>query len=123
MTLIYLWFNAVLYLGLGAWCTLLPEKTSKAIGFGLTNASAKSEYVTVYGGMEVGMGIFFAACALSPALRGPGLLYALILYACLAVFRIGTLVTLENEGTFPKVMLCIEIPMALGALALYMKHG
>lgn len=121
MTLAFLLINGVGYVGLAAWCTLLPDKTSAAIGFGLSNASAKSEYITVYGGLELGMGIFFLLTALRPDLRQAGVLFALCLYACLAVFRIGTLIGLDGVGTFPRAMLAIEVPMALIAAWLWFR--
>lgn len=118
---LYLWINGIVYLGLGAWCAILPDKTSQAIGFGLTNASARSEYITVYGGLEIGMGIFFCLCAAQPGLRSAGVLFGLCLYAALAIFRVGTLVALEGVGSFPKTMVVVEIGMAVWAALLWFK--
>lgn len=115
MAVIYLVLNAVIYLGLGAWCTLDPGGTSRAIGFTFAKAAARSEYVTVYGGLEVGLGLFFAVAAWQESLRPAGLLFALLTYGCLALFRMGTLVSMPDLGRFPYVMLCIELPMAAWA--------
>lgn len=113
MAVIYLAFNAVVYLGLGAWCTLVPDGTSRAIGFEFTKAAARSEYITVYGGLEVGFGLFFALAAWHEPTRQAGLLFALLTYGCLALFRMGTLIALDDLGRFPWIMLSIELPMAL----------
>lgn len=121
MAVAYLMVNAVMYIGLGAWCTLLPDKTSAAIGFGLASPSGRSEYLTVYGGLEIGLGVFFLIAALDPPLRPAAILLALVTYGCLAVFRLGTLLTLDGVGRFPVAMFAIELPMAL--IAAYLWFG
>jgi hypothetical protein len=112
-TVLYLAFQALLYAGLAAWCTLAPDRTSRAIGFGLTNGSARSEYLTVYGGLELGMAAFFALTALNPEWRRLGLLFALCTYGCLATFRLGTLLLVPGVGAFPKAMFGVEATMAV----------
>ena len=119
----YLYFNALLYLGLAAWCTIAPTTTSRAIGFEFTKNSARSEYITVYGGLELGLALFFAMAAWSPSLRSAGLLFALLTYGCLAVFRIGTLLTLDNLGRFPFLMVALEVPLAILAGWLYFRSN
>ena len=47
------------------------------------------------------MALFFLFAALSPSLRTAGLLFALVLYGCLALWRIGTVLTLDGLGSFP----------------------
>jgi hypothetical protein len=116
---IYLGFQALLYVALAAWCTLAPDGTSKALGFGLTNGSARSEYITVYGGLELGMGIFFLLTALNPDWRRMGVLFALCTYGCLALFRLGTLIFVPDVGTFPKLMIGLEATMAVLAALLF----
>lgn len=115
MAVVYLALNAVVYLGLGLWCTLDPGGTSRAIGFTFAKAAARSEYVTVYGGLEVGMGLFFALAAWHEPVRHAGLWFALLTYGCLALFRIGTLLAYDDLGRFPWIMLSIELPMAAAA--------
>jgi len=122
-TTIYLGFQALLYVGLAVWCTVAPDGTSRAIGFGLTNNSARSEYITVYGGLELGMGLFFLLTALNPDWRRFGVLFALCAYGCLATFRLGTLLFLSDVGTFPKLMLAVEISMTVLAGLLFYRSG
>lgn len=123
MTVIYLALNAILYVVLAAWCTLLPGRTSEAIGFAFTKAAARSEYITVYGGLELGMGIFFALAVFVPGLRPGAIVFALAAYGCLAVFRVATLLAIEGVGRFPFFMLAIELPMALVAAWLTFRAG
>lgn len=119
MPTFYLLFNAVLYLALGIWCSIDPEGTASSIGYALTNDSARSEYVTVYGGLEVGLAVFFALCAFLPEHRRGGLLFAVVTYASIAAWRATTVFTLADPGWFPRTMLPVEATLAIvGALLL-----
>jgi len=50
----YLTVVSLLYFGLAMWCTFAPAETSQKIGFTLNGGSGKSEYMTVYGGRDIG---------------------------------------------------------------------
>ncbi|QDT70659.1 hypothetical protein MalM25_36140 [Planctomycetes bacterium MalM25] len=84
---IFLAVVAVLYLGLGAWCTVAPGTTSQKVGFELPNDGGQSEFVTVYGGLEVGMGLVFLLGAFSPAATPFALQACLLMHGSLVVFR------------------------------------
>lgn len=107
----FLIFNGVLYIALAAWCTLLPMKTSAAIGFGLPNNSAKSEYLVVYGGLELAMGAFFLLCAFKANMLEAGLWFALLTYACLMVYRWSTIFALSDLSKFIYSMVALETVM------------
>lgn len=62
------------YLLLAAWCFAQPEKTSNAVGFELRPGSGQSEYMTVYGGLQLGLGLLF----LLPWLRPESLMFVLL---------------------------------------------
>ena len=87
----YLFVNAALYVLFALWCTLMPEKTASALGLMFRSGSGKSEYITVYGGMEFGIAMFFLLAALRPEMRQAGLLFALLFYGGLVAWRIPTL--------------------------------
>ncbi len=87
----YLYVNAALYVIFALWCTLMPEKTADALGLGFRSGSGKSEYITVYGGMEFGIAMFFLLAAMQPEMRQAGLLFALLFYGGLVAWRIPTL--------------------------------
>ena len=112
-TILFLSVQAVLYAALAAWCTLSPDRTSRALGFGLTNGSARSEYLTVYGGLELGMAVFFALTAANPEWRRLGVVFALATYGSLATFRLGTLLLVPGVGGLPRAMFGIEATMAV----------
>jgi len=84
---IFLLVMGVLYLLLALWCILKPDATSEAVGFRLTPGSGQSEYLAVYGGLQLGMGLFF----LLPLLRGdfilPCLLGCTLIHAAIVLCR------------------------------------
>lgn len=121
-TTLFLAFNGLAYVALGAWCTLAPAKTAAAIGFGLTNNSARSEYLTVYGGLEVGMGLFFLLCAWRAELGEAGLWFAALSYGALAAYRLTTLFTLSDFSAFIYTVAVFEPVMAVLSALLLWRH-
>lgn len=117
---VYLWFNAVMYLLLGLWCTLWPDKTAAAVGFGFAQPGGRSEYITVYGGMEFGLGVFFLLTVLNPVWREVGLLFGLCLYGGLTVWRLYTFVAIEGITGFPRVAFALEALLLIAAVFLWL---
>lgn len=87
-TLAYLWLNAVLYAAFAIWCTIAPEKTAAGVGFTFRSGSGRSEFIAVYGGLEFGVALFFALCAIKPALTPAGVWFGLLFYAGIVAFRL-----------------------------------
>jgi hypothetical protein len=75
------------YLALAAWCALKPQQTSQAVGFQLKPGNGQSEYFTVYGGLQLGLGLFF----LWPWWQEAALPFVLgacmLIHACLVLMR------------------------------------
>lgn len=75
------------YIALGIWCAVAPEKTSKTVGFTLTPGSGQSEFLTVYGGLEVALGLLF----LWPFIKSDEIAFplaaCLVVHLCLVLFR------------------------------------
>jgi hypothetical protein len=84
---IFVCLIGVLYVGLGLYCSLLPGRASKSVGFQLDPGSGQSEFLTVYGGLEVGMGLVFLLPLLRPAETEFALRACLIIHGCLVLFR------------------------------------
>ena len=118
----FLIVNGVLYIALAAWCTLLPMKTSSAIGFGLPNNSAKSEYLVVYGGLELAMGLFFLLCAFKVNMLEAGLWFSLLTYGCLMVYRWSTIFALSDLSSFIYSMVVVETTMTAVSAWLLWRH-
>jgi len=75
------------YIGLAGWCSLQPEKTAKAVGFSLSPGSGQSEFLVVYGGLELALGLIFLWPLIRPEESHFPLVVCLIVHACLVLFR------------------------------------
>lgn len=87
MTALYLWVNAAIYAIFAVICTVRAEATSKSIGYLTTTNGGMAEFITVYGGLELGIGLIFAWLAYRPELHRTGIILALALYAPIVLFR------------------------------------
>ncbi len=87
MTKIFLSVVGGLYVFLGVYCALLPARASQTVGFELIAGSGQSEFLTVYGGLEVGMGLVFLWPLWRSAETEFALKACLIIHACLVLFR------------------------------------
>lgn len=86
----YLYANAVLYFIFAVWSTVSPWKVSANIGYtGLSN-SGRSEFLVIYGGLELGLAALFAWFAAHPQLQRPGVLIALFFYVPIVAYRLVT---------------------------------
>ena len=121
MTAIYLWLNAALYAGFALWCTLRHEETARAVGFALPGPAGHSEYLVVYGGLQLGLAMFYAWLACQPGLHRTGLVFSLMLYAPIVAYRIATLFLHGPVGTLTKAVAALEIALLVAALLLYLR--
>jgi hypothetical protein len=115
----FLIVNALLYLFLGVWCIVDPVQTSTWVGLKWINDAGYSEWLTVYGGLELGLGLFFGWAALKRERFSGGVAFGFFLYLGLASMRLlsATLVDLGNAGN----TLVVEILMvSWAALAVYL---
>ncbi len=87
----YLTLVSLLYFALATWCTLAPAETSEKIGFTLNGGSGKSEYMTVYGGLEFGLALVLIVFAWRPGMTGNGVLACVLIHAALVLFRTASL--------------------------------
>jgi len=90
-----------IYVALGVACAARPRAIAGKVGFTLDSAGGVSEFVTVYGGLEVGLGLALLLTSLAPSLRDGGLVFGAIFSIALAVFRLGTILALDGvRGVF-----------------------
>lgn len=87
MLVVYLAFNAVLYVVFAAWCALAPAQTSRFLGLTLVGAPGQSEYYAVYGGLQAALAAVYGLALFAPAHRPTVVLFSLVLYAGLVAFR------------------------------------
>ena len=83
----FIFINAVAYLVLGLWCALSPYKTAEMIGLGLVGAKGLAEYIAVYGGLEFGLGLFYAYSYFNPRTYRTGTIFSVCLYGGIVAYR------------------------------------
>jgi len=118
MTSAYLYLNAAIYLLLAGWCALAPARTAAAVGYASLTRSGQVEYLTIYGGLQLGLAILFAWFAWSQQMR-TGLVLALALYAPIVLFRSIGLLRWWPVETATLALAVVEWLMLLAALWLW----
>lgn len=121
MTAIYLWVNAVLYALLAVWCMLMPATTSQSIGFTELSSSGQSEFIVIYGGMQLGFAFLFAWTALSGNHRF-GLIFSLAIYIPILLFRIASVAHYWPVSTTTLATFASEIVLTVCALLLWLRQ-
>ena len=86
---------SLLYLALATYCTFYPAAASELVGFRLVGGSGQSEFLTIYGGLELWLALIFALPLLNPAWQSFSLMSCFLLHACLVVFRTAGLVLFD----------------------------
>lgn len=84
---IFLTVIGVTYLYLAGWCSLMPAQTSQLVGFDLKPGSGQSEFLVIYGGLEMALAVVFLLPLIRPKQLESSLLVCLIVHACLVLFR------------------------------------
>ena len=75
------------YLVLAAWCAIRPDMTSKSVGFTLQAGAGQSEFLTVYGGLQLAIGLAFIWPLYRPSEIRLPLFLCLLIHGCLVAFR------------------------------------
>jgi hypothetical protein len=88
------------YAALAAWCALQPESTSQQVGLQRLGSQGRSEYLTVYGGLQVGLALLFLLPLVKPDMLRPMILASVLVHASLVVFRTSAFLT---DSGFPSI--------------------
>ena len=86
MATAYLYLNAVIYFLFAVWCAFAPARTAAAVGYATLTRSGQTEYLTIYGGLQLGLAFLFAWFAWSQQMR-TGLVLAMALYVPIVLYR------------------------------------
>ena len=116
----YLWINAAIYLLFSLWCTVRPTQTAQAAGFQVLDNSGRSEFLVVYGGLQLGLAAFFALLALAPDLHRLGLLFALAIYTAIVVYRVVTVIVYWPVSGVTLGIGVMEVALLVAALLLWL---
>lgn len=83
----FLLTTGVSYAGLAIYCSLMPLKASNTVHLTLKGAGGRSEFLTVYGGLEFGMALIFLLPLVFPEYLKAGLWGCFLIHASLVLFR------------------------------------
>lgn len=119
----YLTVVSLLYFGLAMWCTFAPAETSQKIGFTLNGGSGKSEYMTVYGGLEFGLALVLIVFAWRPAMVNEGVLACVLIHSALVLFRTTSLFCFRDIGPMTWKLAAGEWAILLLGLATMFYNG
>lgn len=111
---VVLWLLGLSFAGFGLWALAMPYAFASAIGFELSNAAALTEMRAFYGGLELGLGIFFVLCAVRPNLVRAGLTLGVVALASVASTR---LLGLIMDNSWNALMLGVLASEVLGIIA------
>jgi hypothetical protein len=117
----YLLLNAVLYAIFALATTFVPARIAASLGFTL-DTQGRIEFLTVYGGLELGLAAFYAwaVYAGAPAQR-VALMFSLFVYAGLVLYRGAGFVLYGAPGTTVMAVAGLELFLLLAAIALVLR--
>lgn len=105
-----------LYILSALWCMLRLDLSAQGLGFGLLTPAAYVEYFSVYGGLQLGLGLAMVGVSFKPQLLMGGLFFSLIFSWVLAISRIVAVALYEPNGLM-WALLVLE-----GAIALALSY-
>lgn len=120
MAAIYLYLNAAMYAVFALWCALRLESTAANLGYTALSNSGRSEYFTVYGGLQWGLALVFAYTALKPELQRTGIVIGIAVYAPLVLHRLVSLARFGPVESLTKVVAGLEVAMLVAAAAIWL---
>ena len=114
---IFLTIIGLMYIGLALWCSIDPQTTSAKIGLELIGGSGQSEFLTVYGGLEFGLGLMLLLPWLKNEWTEGALLSCLLIHGSLAAFRTLGYLSFENiEGLTHRLAIGEWVILILSAI-------
>ncbi len=119
MERIFLGIVGAAYFLLAGWCSIMPDKTSRAVGFTLQPGSGQSEFLTVYGGLELALGIAFLWPLYRPTEVAFPLFLCLLIHGCLVAFRTVGFVFYSGIPTTTYALAATEWIIFIGAAILF----
>jgi len=118
MIRLYLLTNAALYVLFAVWCTVKANDTAQSLGYTQRNPSGHSEYLVIYGGLQLGLAFCFAWLATKPELHRTGAILSLLFYAPLVLYRLATVAKYWPVSTLTLGTGALELLLLVGAMVL-----
>ncbi len=107
------------FAGFGIACLVRPKNMLRQVDVNARSARGTTELRAMYGGLELGLGAFFAVAAAKPAWERPALLAQTLGLGGLAASRLAGILTDRPRGALMKALVVAESSAAaLAAVAL-----
>ena len=91
-----LWIFGLITLGFGLWSLLQPAAVAESVQIGLPAPASVTEFRAFYGGLEIGIALFWLVAARRDALIPAALLSMFLVWAGVAVTR-GAGMLIDNS--------------------------
>lgn len=113
--------TAIVFTGYGVACMLDPALPANYIGYALTNADAHVEVAAMYGGLQMGVGLYCVLGLVNAVYQRPALMLVLFGIGGLAIVRaVAWLTVAEPVGVYTQGALAYEgATTILAAVALF----
>jgi hypothetical protein len=102
-----------LYLSSGLWCAIQLELVSRFLGIELVSPSGFVEFFSVYGGLQVGLGVAMLVSSFRPSYIEASLYFSAIFSTFLLLFRVLSFLIYGLISDFI-VMLVLEVIISAG---------
>ena len=119
MAAVYFLVNAVLYLSLAVLCTFRSEQTSRGSGFVVLDNSGRSEYLVIYGGLQLGLGLFYVLLARRSEYADLGVAFSLLLYLPIVLYRLGTWLVYRPTSAVTRGTAGLEVLLLVWAFIIW----
>jgi hypothetical protein len=120
---LYLLINAALYLLLAIWCTVKHTSTAAGSCYVELNNSGHSEYLVIYGGLQLGLAAIFAYLGFHAEYHRLGLLVALMFYVPIVLYRGVTILLYKPVSTATLAIGALEAVLLIVALVLWLRSA
>lgn len=119
---IYLYVNCVLYAVFAAWCTVAPASTARNLGYLTLSPGGRSEYLVIYGAIQVGLAILFGLLARQAEYWRLGMMISIGFYAPIVAYRVVTVARNWPVGGLTVATGALETVLLVAGLILYFRQ-
>ena len=100
-----------LYFASGLWCAFQLDLATNFLGFYNLSEKGVGEFFSVYGGLQVGIGLAIVLCSFRDNYREAGVYFSAIFSTLLVVFRLSSFVLYGGLESFA-IMAVLEVLIA-----------
>lgn len=108
-----------IYLFLGIWCLARPDRLASSIGLSFANGSGRSEFLAVYGGLEIGLGAALLMVALGGKSLSVVVLMVAVIHGGIVLGRVVGFATIERVEQITYILFATEATTFVLALVVW----